>query len=73
MIKVVKTETPVKYTCRDCEFCLKGDAAFYRCLKTEAGILGMKETHPLYPVCSLFARKNISGIKNTKVRVILAA
>ena len=73
MIKVVKTETLVKYTCRDCEFCLKGNGAFYSCLKTEEGIMGIKETHPLYPVCTLFARKKISGIENTKVRVILAA
>ena len=63
----------VKYTCKDCEFCLKGNAAFYRCLKTEEGIKGMKETSPLYPVCTLFARRNISGFESTKVRVILAA
>jgi hypothetical protein len=73
MIKVVKTETLVKYTCRDCEFCLKGNAAFYSCLNTEEGILGMKETHPLYPVCPLFARKNKSDTKSTGLDAILAA
>jgi hypothetical protein len=61
------------YACRDCEFCLKGNAAFYRCLKTEEGIMGMKETHPLYPVCKLFARKTTSNFESARFRVILAA
>ena len=73
MMKAVRRLTLVKYTCRDCDFCLKGNGAFYSCLKTEEGIMGIKETHPLYPVCPLFARKNKSDTESTGRHVILAA
>jgi hypothetical protein len=72
-MKAVRKLTLVKYTCKDCEFCLKGNGAFYSCLKTEEGIMGIKETHPLYPVCTLFACKNISDLKSTGFCVTLAA
>ena len=62
-----------KYSCKDCEFCLRGNAAFYRCLKTEEGITGMKETHPLYTVCTLFVCKSMSDLESIELEVILAA
>jgi len=63
----------VNYTCKDCNFCLRENAAFYRCLKTEESIVGLKETHPLFPACKLFACKHISDLESIERAVILAA
>lgn len=54
--------TLVKYSCQDCEFMLKDKLQIYKCLKPESGDMGFKETHPLWPVCAKFSRKNISDV-----------
>ena len=35
--------------------------------------MGIKETHPLFPVCKLFTCKHMSGLESIEIAVILAA